>query len=455
MTESPDGTDREDSLELASNEFRKRYMEWRVSPPPLKRRRQRPATPPSPPALPAASTPPSSERRNTHQLSVSTAAAIEAGEVKITDHSTHFSDLLSRAALPNVPRLSVAAYKALYDSSINNEKGAHFVIHQHDHPVAGTHYDLRLQINGTSSASWAIMYGLPGNPNSVRLSRNATETRVHCLWNHLIESASAATGSLIIWDTGTYTVLPLLIRGRDPDPDNTDDDDENDDGGETHDRSGMTEQQKLHTAFAARKIRLQLNGARLPKPYVINMRLTTEDDIAGRSKVLSAAFKPPRSRRRRTRPSTAETSSDSSESEDAPELGTPDPSHTEEDTAKLSAMERELRELEDEEVRRTNAYPGANNTIGSVHQRRWFVMLDRVGSGFRKTQKGGKTTWEPDPEVQKEKEKEQGPRASYPFYVRGPDHERSIVTGRLAADVVRDEGVKDFKHRKGWRAVLN
>jgi hypothetical protein len=40
------------------------------------------------------------------------------------------------------------------------------------------------------------------------------------------------------------------------------------------------------------------------------------------------------------------------------------------DAEGLSAIERELRELEDKEVRRTNAYPGASNTIGSVHQQR-------------------------------------------------------------------------------------
>jgi len=50
------------------------------------------------------------------------------------------------------------------------------------HPVAGVHYDLRLQISQTSSVSWACMYGLPGNPNSRRLNRNATETRVHNVW---------------------------------------------------------------------------------------------------------------------------------------------------------------------------------------------------------------------------------------------------------------------------------
>lgn len=73
------------------------------------------------------------------------------------------------------------SYSSIYTFNVGSKNGAHFVIRQHDHPVAGTHYDLRLQINETSSVSWAIMYGLPGDFNSVRLNRNATETRIHCL----------------------------------------------------------------------------------------------------------------------------------------------------------------------------------------------------------------------------------------------------------------------------------
>jgi hypothetical protein len=76
----------------------------------------------------------------------------------------------------------VEGYRKLYEANSGTSRGAHFIIHQHDHPIAGTHYDLRLQINETSSVSWAIMYGLPGDPNSFRLNRNATETRIHCLW---------------------------------------------------------------------------------------------------------------------------------------------------------------------------------------------------------------------------------------------------------------------------------
>lgn len=113
-----------------------------------------------------------------------TTAAIEAGNAHIDDHVTHFSTHLSKYLMkpPSPPPLSIDAYAALYSANANNPRGAHFVIHQHDHPIAGTHYDLRLQINETSSASWAIMYGLPGDPNSLRLNRNATETRIHSLW---------------------------------------------------------------------------------------------------------------------------------------------------------------------------------------------------------------------------------------------------------------------------------
>ena len=114
-------------------------------------------------------------------------AAVEAGEAGIQDHLEYFFSYLSKTlrtsfnGLPEEPRLLIPAFKNIY---IRNQcpHGRHFVIHQHDHPIAGLHYDLRLQINETSSISWAIMYGLPGNVNSRRLNRNATETRVHNVW---------------------------------------------------------------------------------------------------------------------------------------------------------------------------------------------------------------------------------------------------------------------------------
>lgn len=77
--------------------------------------------------------------------------------------------------------MPINEWKDLYSRN-EHPHGRHFVIHQHDHPVAGPHYDLRLQFSESSSLSWAIMYGLPGHPNSQRPNRNATETRVHRLW---------------------------------------------------------------------------------------------------------------------------------------------------------------------------------------------------------------------------------------------------------------------------------
>ena len=70
--------------------------------------------------------------------------------------------------------------------------------------VIGVHYDLRLQISESSSISFAIMYGLPGNPNSRRLNRNATETRVHNLWvcpfrsNHSLKLSLPGTAHISV-----------------------------------------------------------------------------------------------------------------------------------------------------------------------------------------------------------------------------------------------------------------
>lgn len=113
-------------------------------------------------------------------------ADVEAGQVQVSDPLSLFSSRLAqaaavRSAVPHHPQLSIPDWVDLYLRN-QHPHGHHFVIHQHDHPVAGPHYDLRLQFSESSSLSWAIMYGLPGNPNSRKLNRNATETRVHCLW---------------------------------------------------------------------------------------------------------------------------------------------------------------------------------------------------------------------------------------------------------------------------------
>jgi hypothetical protein len=116
-----------------------------------------------------------------------TLAAIEAGEVVIEDHLDYFVKHLGKACRPVTPaspRLSVQEFAELYQRN-QHLHGHHFVVHQHNHPIAGVHYDLRLQFSKTSSCSWAIPYGLPGNPNSRKQGRMAVETRVHNLWVNL------------------------------------------------------------------------------------------------------------------------------------------------------------------------------------------------------------------------------------------------------------------------------
>ncbi|KAJ6442908.1 Protein STB2 [Purpureocillium lavendulum] len=442
------------------------------------------------------------------------AAAIESGATIITDHLAHFAADISSHVLqspPLRPPLSISSFTTLYKDNEGSPRGAHFVIHQHDHPVAGTHYDLRLQINGSSSASWAIMYGLPGDPNSKRLNRNATETRIHSLWvstavplnsntegrdeakrgimqNHLIETASPHTGSLLIWDTGTYSVLPRRSKHaprEDPSLQQHSPERSTSPGA-----TPATQQALLEQAFHNRKIRLRLHGSKLPDPYVLNLRLTKSEDASGRAKSLRT----PRSRRRgRTKDTTPQRrqkqqqqqpeTSDSEEGNDkddtaaveaGPDGGDDDahvvpPREEADPAADVSALERELRELEDEQVRRSNAYPGAHNSIGSVHQRKWYLSLDRRACGFIERRRDGKTVWQRDEaastsddgeatgkvdDAEMESECQPG-RLSFPFYVRGPEYERSVVTGRRGEDILRDEGVTNFIPRKGWTAVLN
>ncbi|KAK5448152.1 hypothetical protein LTS15_009176 [Exophiala xenobiotica] len=525
-------------------------------------------------------------------------AAVEAGEVEIDDHVTFFSSKLLSATRPKIegqPRLAHNEWLDLYQRNLN-DRGHHFVVHQHDHPVAGTHYDLRLQCNATSSISFAIMYGLPGDPNSRKLNRNATETRVHNLWNHLIETASYETGTMLLWDTGEYEVLQ--------DPPQSNNDSNTDSDSEPESPSLVeSEPAKLHRAFQARKIKLRLHGTRLPKNYTLNLRLTHENNRLVQPE--PPAFK----RRKRSQPSTAtrrQTHAESSDSEPGsnsssglsrpsthdqssqssfekaragdskrmPKLGrsvssllrttspprpsrkppglehqsssslyastakanakaiapaavpshssdpvTPrrdKPQHGDEDRAKHQTIFTvtntahrpddvpESKEDEEVQIRLNNAYPGATNSINSIHQRKWFLSLEREACGFRPTNRMefGRRVWE-RPRMPTRTRTPTFPSSSsssspssngngngngltlgpggrdkihaqdqgqvqghlgegevhlggFPsFYVRGRDFETSVLTGRLAADVAHDEGLVNYKPRGGWTAVTD
>lgn len=401
-------------------------------------------------------------------------AAVEAGEAIVTDQLGFWSTKLESFERPNPlnsHRLSVSQWKALYSQHAGNTSGSHFIVHQHDHPVAGTHYDLRLQCNPTSSISFAIMYGLPGDPNSRRLNRNATETRVHCLWNHLIETASLSTGTMLIWDTGYYEVLPFKEEKASQETDNESDSFHS----AKSSRDVLTEQQKLHAAFRSRKMRLKLYGTSLPGDYTISLRLTKDNyrteqpgPPTRKRKRKAPALKPKRTISRQS--TTSDSGSDSSTPSDMGPFGggrmkrslssllrhaTPPPRGAKSGSMSSPLMSGDAdpggsdHEAEDqEEIRKNNAYPGATNDIGSIHQRKWYLSMDRRRSGFvpgRGTD--GSKEWV-------RKRSEDGDLEGFErFHVLGRDTERSVVTGRLARDILEDEGVDGFVPRGLWKGV--
>lgn len=366
-----------------------------------------------------------------------TLAAVEAGQAQVRDHLAYFSQHLqeaSRQITSFLPRLNMDGFQDLYKRN-QHLRGRHFVIHQHDHPIAGTHYDLRLQYSETSTVSFAVPYGMPGNPNSIRPNRMAIETRVHNLWNNLIESASHSTGSLLIWDTGEYEVLPY----REPVKARTTDDELSDSGEETR-SPNLSESEKLFAGFQSRHLRLRLNGTKLPRGYTIALRLPSANDRSGQPK------EPKRKRRRKdpskdqvrpARPPMTDSEDDTGPGISAGVNVVDDTINDAEDGDVGLASEQED---EDATIRSNNAYTGATNTIGSIHQRHWFLSLDRKNSGFKKARSGvdeGRWIgggWDP-------------------FVVLGRDVERSVVTGRNADEVMADEGVDQFMGRKMWRPI--
>lgn len=258
----------------------------------------------------------------------------------------------------------------------------------------------------------------------------AIETRVHNLWNNLVESASHSTGSLLIWDTGEYEVLPY----REPPKARTTDDELSDSESQADEASRESESEKLFAGFQDRHLRLRLHGTRLPQDYTFSLRLPSGNNRSGQPNK-------PKRKRRRIDPATvtprAAALTDSEPETPGSEHGQ-STSHTDAQTEDAAAVASEA-EDEGAAIRSNNAYTGATNTIGSVHQRHWYLSLDRKNSGFHKARSGtDEGHWVGQHE---------------PFLVLGRDVERSVVSGRLADEVMSDEGVDRFQGRKMWRAI--
>ena len=146
-----------------------------------------------------------------------------------------------------------------------------------------------------------------------------------------------------------------------------------------------------------------------------------------------------------------------STSEDEQVYSQPQSDPPEEESEQATAMAREIAEAEDAQTRITNAYPGATNSIGSVHQRKWFLSLDRESSGFqRMPSKDGSISWIPKAADNEYPAATSNSAQGFePFFVMGREVERSVVTGRRASDIMADEGVSGYVGRRGWRPVVD
>lgn len=260
----------------------------------------------------------------------------------------------------------------------------------------------------------------------------AIETRVHNLWNNLVESASHSTGSLLIWDTGEYEVLPYRET---PKARMTDDEMS---GSEAGDASPcVSESEKLFAGFQSRHLRLRLHGTRLPPGYTISLRLPSANNRSGQpAKPKWKRRKADSSRVKRRAAVMTDSETDTPGSEPGSSTSHTDARQADDAAA---AVASEAEDEEDSTIRSNNAYTGATNTIGSVHQRHWYLSLDRKNSGFHKARSGpeeGRWVGERDT-----------------FLVLGRDVERSVVSGRLVDEVMGDEGVDRFQGRKMWRAI--
>lgn len=234
----------------------------------------------------------------------------------------------------------------------------------------------------------------------------------------------------MIWDTGTYTVLPRITGSKRPPSQQTTDDDSDDEmnvGSSTNCTDARQENEKLIAAFQTRYIRLRLCGVRLPNNYTVTLRLPSANDFA---KPHPNRRKSRQKRRTSTRPLDTDSEPDS------------DPQNRNEPADQPQDLDTDSEE--DDQTRLNNAYPGSMNSIGSVHQRKWFMLLDRASSGFVQEKATGKWTNSGEEEGE----------GFEPFFVRGRDFERSVVTGRLANEVESDEGVEGFVGRNGWAGIM-
>ncbi|KAL8876217.1 MAG: hypothetical protein Q9192_008902 [Flavoplaca navasiana] len=260
---------------------------------------------------------------------------------------------------------------------------------------------------------------------------------MHGIQNHLIETASSSTGSMLIWDTGEYSILPYQADQKQHQTDQELSDSSAEEN--CNQPSTMPASEKLHQAFKNRKIRIRLHGTRLPPNYTLSMRLLTSNNRHEQPK------KPVRKRRRR---------------DDDPKS----PHHDERATTPKTSSDEEDPVQDD---RSANSIVAENTNMTNPK-----IIVE---SKNKKTNMSASQTPTPEPRIPSIRYINAD--GTFPWIVMHPvscrwptamervdgregemkmgrDHERSVVTGRTADEVMEDEGVEGFTGRKGWRAVL-
>ena len=78
-------------------------------------------------------------RRSRQSAQIPAPATVEAGQARLSDPVSYFHRYLEDVARPtglDIPRLDVAQWRRLWQRN-QNPHGRLFVVHQHDHPIAG------------------------------------------------------------------------------------------------------------------------------------------------------------------------------------------------------------------------------------------------------------------------------------------------------------------------------
>lgn len=270
---------------------------------------------------------------------------------------------------------------------------------------------------------------------------------------------------MLIWDTGVYEVLPYYAGEDDKADTSSSGEDETECKGH-----GETEQEKLTRAFGRRKIKLRLHGTRLPRGYTLSLRLTRDNDRKEQPQR-------PRRRRRRRDPRTAQQCSETESDKESNDRESRPPRRSLSSLSRLASPPVSPRkpkvELEsnsaddmadaaddaDERVRLNNAYIGATNDIGSIHQRKWYLSIDRQASGFERQTKKSTSGFTESTWVRRNEDilLAQGVLDNVSgfdrFVIGGREAERSVVTGRYAKEVLADEGIEGYVPRGLWRPI--